>query len=279
MKRALIVILFALPAFAASDSENYYRVELIVFAHSSGQYDAWPVDQLSDFSAAADPLWQDFALSRREHLAEREQETLDSDLRRTLQMIETISSIEQGQDELIAEILRPEPWRALDEFSDTMLRARSRLERSADHEVLASLAWYQPLERTGQRAVRLHDERVLAADWLELTPQGSLRRNGQVVSSADMLLPRLYFRLDGQLRLRQGQFSHADLNLHWRRPLSTAGQDAFDIHRLEDSRVIRPDRLEYFDSSWLGALLLLTPWTAEEPQADELPPTDGSWRP
>ena len=101
--------------------------------------------------------------------------------------------------------------------------------------------------------------------------------------------PQVTLRLDGTLALVQRQFLHADLDLRWRsvvqRPAApdaptdarigaTADDDRdppqFEVHRLQQSRVIRTDRWEYFDSQRFGVLLRITELDPLEP----LPPPE-----
>lgn len=90
-------------------------------------------------------------------------------------------------------------------------------------------------------------------------------------------VPQVTLRFDGALALIQRQFLHADLDLRWRSvvqrpqapnaprvaPRQSAEDDPtpppqFEVHRLRQSRAIRPDRWEYFDSERFGVLLRVT---------------------
>ena len=93
------------------------------------------------------------------------------------------------------------------------------------------------------------------------------------------LAPAFQYRLDGTIRLRERQFMHADVDLGWRVrervgpaawPLLTADAE-FSVHRLDQSRTIRSDRFEYFDSDWLGLLLRVSRYElkAEDPAAED----------
>jgi len=273
--RTLIPLAALLGAFAVQAEEterSYFRVEVIVFTHADGAPDAWPLETLASPLAATDPLLARFAQSRAEQrLDEQADSPADSGRRDTLAILDAIAQLESGQATLTELLLRPEPWVAVDQLSTTMQDALERLESSPEHDVLASVGWYQPLSTEQDRRVRIHDLRPLAASWIGLTPTGALRRDGRPVDSATMLLPDFHFRLDGFVRLRQRQFLHAELALDWRErsgigPLPDADEmpgTAFEVHRLEQSRTVRPERLEYFDSSWLGLLLRITPWELE----------------
>ncbi len=93
------------------------------------------------------------------------------------------------------------------------------------------------------------------------------------------------YRLDGTVRLRQRQFLHLEFDLEWRdrpQPLfDLPGHqplEGFLIHRLEQSRVVRRDRLEYFDSAWLGVLARIERFEYPEWPEPETDP-DGTFTP
>src|SRR5690625_6735358 len=82
----------------------------------------------------------------------------------------------------------------------------------------------------------------------------------------------MHCRLDGAVRLRRQRHVHADINLAWRIPEQPPETRLFTplekitylTHHLDESRAIRSNRFEYFDSGWLGVLLHVTPWLAPE---------------
>lgn len=277
---SLLLALAPAGALMAQDDASkraFYLVEAIVFTHAGGQSDSWPVDEPADYSAARDPKWRSFARVQEGERRRNERIPVDSEMKAALNMVETIASIESGERSLTEALLYPEPWLALDELSEPMVQALNRLEQSGAYQVRARLAWHQPVEgRTGNPAVRIHDERLVAVDWVTLSPTGRLLRDGRPVETAAGLAPALHYRLDGSIRLRQRQFMHADVTLDWRVP-ETVGPSpslfapfdaALQVHRLEQSRAIRPDRLEYFDSAWLGLLLRVTPYEFEPAEPD-----------
>ena len=265
------------PLLAQEDAEepSFYRVEAIVFTHAGGRSDAWPVEEAADHSAALDPQWRSFAREQELDRAKDERDSTRSELETALSVVDTIASLESGEETLTEALIYPEPWLALDELSEPMSRARTRLEQSGAFQVRAWQAWHQPLDQdTRSRAVRIHDDRLIAIDWITLSPTGSLLRDGRVVRTVEDVTPAFHFRLDGSVRLRQRQFMHADVLLDWRIPLVpgvspwpiTPTERELEVHRLDESRTIRPGRFEYFDSEWLGLLLRITPY-APEPDA------------
>jgi hypothetical protein len=252
------------------EERAFYRVEAIVFTQAVGASDAWPAEELADHHGALDPAWRAFGRAQRIERTERESDR--DDLESALDIVDALASLESGERSLADALLYPEPWLGLDRLSDPMSEALERLERNGGYRIRDVLAWYQPLEQPADsRPIRLHDDRVIRAEWVTLDPIGRLSVNGRPVTRAEQLAPKFQYRLDGHLRLRQRQFLHADLTLDWRVPevvgpsLWPVWNDSghFSTHRLQQSRTVRPDRFEYFDSGWLGVLLRITPFEPE----------------
>lgn len=283
MKPLLPTLLVALaltaqgaPALAqeSAGQKAFYRVEVIIFTHAGGNPDAWPVRDPADHADAVDPAWNTYIGQRKSGRADSGARTSTSELEAALNVVDTIASLERGEENLAETLLYPEPWLSLNKLSGPMAQARSRLERSGAFRVRASLAWHQPLDRSIRTAVRIHDDEPVAAEWVTLGAGGRLLRNGRPVRTAEDLMPDVHYRLDGTIRLRQRQFMHADVTVDWREP-QQIGPSAWpvrpmnpelEVHKLEQSRAIRAGRYEYFDSEWLGVLLRVTPY---QPEATE----------
>jgi len=282
---ALAVAVPTTPALAQEEAGDrpFYRVEAIVFTHRGSDSDAWPVNQPADHSQALDPARQRFARQQQKEQAANGRESVDPELAAALDMVETIASLENGETSLPDSLLYPEPWLALDELSEPMAQARTRLEQSGVYDVQAWLAWHQPLETASRgRTVRIHGDRLVAVDWITVSPTGRLLRNGRPVETIEDLAPALHYRLDGSIRLRKRQFMHADVTLDWRTP-ETIGPSpwpdlrddaALETHRLEQSRTVRPGRFEYFDSQWLGLLLRVTAYQPEPAEPEPGTPVE-----
>ncbi len=277
-------------ALAADVDTTYYRIEIIVFSHADGRPDGHEVNQLQDFSALTDPLIQ----ARRaalpsadelHHGSDREvdirpapessddaasRQAQQAELDAVLELIDTLADLEEGT--LMPELpVWPEPYLALDRLSPKMERALARLKDSTGHEVLSWQAWHQPLASgTAGERVRIHDDRPITADWLKMTPTGTIIAAGQQGRDIKHLAPTWHYRLDGGVQLRQRQFMHLESELHWRvrhepsrwttsLELDTETTAGYRVHRMNQSRTVRPGRLEYFDSSWLGMLVLIEP--------------------
>ncbi len=262
------------------DEKNFYRVEALVFTHAGGQSDAWLLDNPTLPANAIDPARRAFVRKQQLERAEEESSVSGSNLSAAMNVVDAIAELESGEQALGKALFYPDPWLALDELSEPMQQASNRLERSGAYRVHATLAWHQGLDRSTQRqAVRIHDDHVLEVDWIKLTPTGRLVRDDRPVREASHLAPEFVFRLDGTIRLRKRQFMHADVDLAWRVPervgpaaWPTLDADAaFSAHRLDQSRTIRSDRFEYFDSGWLGLLLRVTRFELEpdDPESDE----------
>lgn len=219
-----------------------YRVEVIVFTHAGGAPDARPVGVLEDFSSLTDPL--ELAAVARER-AER---------------------TAPATPEL------PPPYVAVDALSEPMARAWRRLNDSAAYRPLTRRSWYQPAIPNAQTPrVRVYDDHVILTARPEFDADAGNAPENPSLSGVDgdpfleQRQPAPFYRLDGSIRLRQRQFLHLDIDLSWREPaplLPGAGTGAADrgwlLHRITQSRTVRRDRLEYFDSAWIGVLALVT---------------------
>ncbi|MFW5926747.1 MAG: CsiV family protein [Wenzhouxiangella sp.] len=268
-------LVMAAATLPAEEVQPFYRVEVIVFNHADGRSDARPAEELADFTDLLDPERR-AAEAAAEPVAD--DGARDDEIRAAMELLDTLAEIEQ--QELMPELPAwPEPFLALEYLSERMDRAWQRLETSSDHEPLAWRAWHQPLSRESTPVrVRIHDDRILGGRWLEMKPTGIPALQALADGERDALMPDWHYRLDGGIRLRQRQFMHLDVDLHWRVPghlravpffllaKDRPEKPPFQVHRLTQSRTVRPGRLEYFDSSWLGVLVLI----------EELEPLDGS---
>jgi hypothetical protein len=284
---AALILGFAGPLAAQTEDEptGFFRVEAIVFTHAGGQSDAWPTAEPVSYAAAVDPAWQSFGRERERQRRSEEPGSRESEMAAALDVVEAIASLESGEETLTDVLLYPEPWLSLGELSEPMAQAAERLERSGAYRLQASLAWFQPVnEGARPKTVRIHDSTPIAVDWIRVTPDGRLLRNGRPIRAVEDLAPDFHYRLDGTIRLRQRQFMHADVSIDWRVPsiigpspwgLPIDGAD-LAVHRLDQSRTIRPGRFEYFDSPWLGLVLRVGPYEIE-PEADS--PEGGSGEP
>lgn len=275
---------------AGAAGEDLVRVEVLVFTHQGGQSDRWPVSTLPDFSALIDPRSraESAEWSARDLTTEEPGEEPESP---DLEPAETIPEFGHPvtgpslapTDAIPGDLTAPgeeEPpgpaWPETfvheDALSTTMQRAFDRLRASREHEVLSVTRWIQPLSRQAPATpVRVRDDTPVHIEWMQTLPSP--------VAFDQRLLgltrpPVAQYRLDGSIRVRQRQFRHVDLDLVWSEPGASPPfgapleESAYKIHRLQQSRPIRLERLEYFDSAWLGVLILVEHWEPPDPPAD-----------
>ncbi len=272
----LVLTVFLSPVMA--QVTPYYRVEVIVLTHSAGQSDQRPVQAPDNYSRLIDPLKQARAAPAVEERAEETSAIDESDTQRTVDALTALELLpESMRPELPVMPVYPQAFVNLDGLSPAMRDAWRRLENNAEFQPRSWRAWHQPLVRNRvSPPVRVHDEHIVRLDWLAVTPLG---RPQPFASGPDHaldiadLVPRSDYRLDGSVRLRQRQFMHVELDLVWREPverepgfgpmrLEESPTASFYQHQLKQSRAVRPGRLEYFDSNWLGVLVLIERWEA-----------------
>lgn len=283
MKAFLISSILALALLVSPLAQaRLFLVEVIVIGHPDGRSDQRASDELRDFSQLIDPVW--IARLTAEMSADNEagpgnapstadpgqpNELAEPAEQRPAQR-PTGRLIESGMPVDLAHWLEqgatlyPVTFSNQISLGPEMSRAWQRIDNNPGFEALAWRAWVQPVER-GQRspAVRIHDQHVIGGNWAAMfdLPEGLVAP-----------WPQSHFRLDGSLRLVQRQFLHAEIDLDWRLPISGGNIDApppllashrYRVHRLEQSRTVRPDRIEYFDSSRVGVLLRIQRWDPE----------------
>ncbi|MBY6205400.1 CsiV family protein [Halomonas denitrificans] len=199
-------------------------------------------------------------------------------------------------DEAYRTLTRPAMFAALEPLPAGLAELRERVADSGEFEPVTALAWLQPAGRPRRPGpIRVHDDVVVdrrpvpptnpdrVAREAESPVRSPVDRRNAAIDSNERLVPPEgsartgpAFRLDGSLALVRRQFLHAELDLHWQTPVRRLGElrpgvdsmrlapndagsaDGWRVHRLRQSRVIRPDRWEYFDSERFGVLLRVT---------------------
>jgi len=266
--------------------EPIYRVEVIVFAHNGGQSNQQFSRHASDFSAYPDPIANKRAANWSSRSNPHQATTPRQAGQQALATIDRIRALENRNDQsqhatdgptLLDGLSYPPAFIALDGLSSRMSISWERLSDSARHTPILWRSWYQPLsEGSRGRWLRISGEQLLGIDWLQ--PEVIMPSLLPEVPPYPFRLPRTRHQLDGIVRLRQRQFMHIDLELVRQvrtneslSPLRLNAQqpEGFSRHVIEQSRAIRPDRIEYFDSSLLGVLILVQ-------QADEIERSGGS---
>ncbi len=110
--------------------------------------------------------------------------------------------------------------------------------------------------------------------WINYQFQYSLE-SGEV-KLAPLPEPRLHYVVEGAVSLRRSRFLHFDLDLDYRMPAPATVLDipgppylpeyqGHLVHELKQSRQVRTERMEYFDSPVLSALV----WISEVERAEE----------
>ncbi len=285
----------------AHDAPTEYRIEALVVEPVDYRSDDWPVDTPGRYDGALDPrvvaetatllapAWSAVVapgVPIPQPLAERNGRVVLDD-----------ATDPQDPDDAYRTLTRPALFAALEPLPGTLAELRARVAASGEFEAVTALAWLQPAGRPRQPSpIRIHDDVVVDREAVEnpaLDGNESMTDDG--ADAASMEQWRVSYRLDGSLAVIRRQFLHAELDLQWQVPVQRLGElppgaastqlgpndaasaDGWRVHRLRQSRVIRPDRWEYFDSERFGVLLRVTeldpllPLPPPEPPA----PVDG----
>ncbi|MCC5863793.1 MAG: hypothetical protein JJU31_01610 [Wenzhouxiangella sp.] len=285
MRIAVTILLLLALAGAAEATDTIapgtpvYRVEVILFEHAEGRSDRRFSTEIDTFHTLIDPLRKARDLAARaaweEHQAELTGQQETDETRLALDLIDALDALDGNllaEEDAISEMALPEVFLQLDELSPGMQAAWRRLTDSGAYRPLSWRAWHQPLHRQQLApAVRLHDDQIIRLDWLDVErtlqtlPGQPARRDFELAA----FMPEAHYRLDGSMRLRQRQFMHVELDLVWREPVDAASGPlnpihwrpaGFESHRLSQSRTIRTERLEYFDSAQFGVLVQVVRW-------------------
>ncbi len=254
-------------AVLANEAEPLYRVEAIAFVHLDGQSDRYPVESLRDFNGLVDPL---------RLLEAQRQAKLAFDAFVRLQPGRAGDHAGEAPD---PESDWPTPWLAQEALSPGMEDVRRRLENDTRYEVLAWRSWHQPVEQ-GRRTprIRFHDQRVIDEHWPEAERPPPASADHEAEPDPAGAAPRFQHALDGSIRLVRRQFLRIELDLELRQAATRfltdddpEGRSAIPsdwvVHRLHEARAVRAGRLEYFDSSWLGLLILIERLDPPPPEA------------
>lgn len=270
-----------------------YRVEAIVFRHVDGRSDRARAAAPDDFTRQLDPV----LVAQANRTAQRHLSMLAGFL--------PVAAIPGEIDDAMPflqtdeETVRPIPpaYAALGDLSGPVQRAMTRLIDAPEYEPVIARAWMQPAPRGGTTArVRLHDQTVVdalepePADTENPAPVARLPRLDTPISDMNAATtasppPALeIYRVDGTIRLRRRQFLHLDLDLVWQAPVRALAESArqpgadgdadeqWQLHRLRQSRIVEPGRLEYFDSSLFGVLVRIERFEQVVPEIEEPEP-------
>jgi hypothetical protein len=230
MKR-FFVLLLLIGSTSTQAEIGGYRVEIIVFQNLLANLDAVEVDKLRSF----------------EDVPGLQEESL------------------------------PDDFEALTDKSQRMEGVWRRLRSSQGYRPLIYASWVQN-NIDYYPPFRIHDDVVV--DTQIRTPTNMVMVDLQSQDPFEAWRDDFY-RLDGSVQLRLSRFLHINLNLEYRVPAAIPQpQNAIltqtdgaiepapefaghDVYRLKQSRQVKTDRLQYFDSPWFGALVLVIPIAAE----------------
>ena len=158
----------------------------------------------------------------------------------------------------------PDDLIVLQDRSQRMEGVWQRLRNSKSYRPLIYTSWVQN-NIDYYPPFRIHDDVIV--DTQIRSPGNIVVANLEARDPLEAYRNNFY-RLDGSAQLRHSRFLHINLNLEYRVPADTgitreADQPDLDVYRLKQSRQVKTDRLQYFDSPWFGALVLVIPIAAE----------------
>ena len=273
-RQLLFSVLLIISAGSFADEEEVipqYQVEIIVFQHLYSDEAAELVSQVNDYRTVARPA----PLPEPDFVGPPDPEAGG-------------------------------PIVELSEKSNLIQQAWNRLVRSPAHEPLHYAGWQQrayPPEE--QNPVRIHDEFALPDPKAEELEESMLDED---IADIETRVPVIdlslttpeeeeideaeftSYRLDGQLSLVQRKYTHLEVDIEWRESivapfvdevavlpggLAEEMQARYSLYTALQRRQVHADRLEYFDTPWLGALTLITEVEIPaEPESIEVP-TEG----
>ncbi len=256
MKRLLPFLLILLSSAALAES-GAYRVEVIVFRNLGVLTESVAVDDLRSFlqfPSLEEPL------QHKDLFNNPADETPD-----------------QLPDDL-ATVLRydlPDDLNVVTQKSTRMDAVWRRLRSSKGYRPLLYAAWEQ--NRTDYYPpMRIHDQQIIDT---QLRPPTHIMIADLAAEDPLAAYRSSFYRIDGSVQLRRSRFLHLfmDLEIREEKPEIPVEPDFFgssetqtapgnsdqdDIQRgvfaLKQNRQVRTDRMQYFDTPYFGALVLVT---------------------
>ncbi len=234
--RILLIFFCLLSLFnAPAHAEDWYRVELVLFAYTEPD-------------AGGEWWYENPGLPARDQTIGLIMETADP---------VSADSPDAAEDEDL------NPYVVLPGQDYRLAGVRRVLASSREYRPLLHVAWQQPgLDARNVRAVHLDNTRFerKAVEQLEVEPEP-----GEVREEPEYTPPVKVF--DGTVRLRKSRFLHLDVDFAYfpdtlqqpdlEMPAQATGHRRFpaDYVRLTESRRIRPDNLNYFDHPLFGLVV------------------------
>ena len=256
MKRLLPFLLLLLSSATLAESGTY-RVEVIVFRNLGAFTESVGVEELRSFSQ----------FSSLEESAQHKNLFNNP-------AIESPNGLPDG----LAEVLRydlPEDLSVVTQKGTRMNAVWRRLRSSQGYRPLLYSAWQQ--NRTDYYPpMRIHDQQII--DTQLRTPTHIMVAD---LAADDPLAAyrSSFYRIDGSVQLRRSRFLHLflDLEIREEKPAVPIESDFFGsndsqtlpgesapnniqhgVFALKQNRQVRTDRLQYFDTPYFGALVLVT---------------------
>ncbi len=293
----VILIFITAPGMAG---EKRYRVEILVL--SLLQHEAVPSDAewLPDFSSSLDFLkvedgegTQDDELFDDDELFTDDELYADEDQAEEpwadVIFVESMSDVmlEAWRRLRLSALFRPEQYLSWEQSADEPFPSL----RIHDLEVIQMDDPYADLRGTDAVKAEEEDKTVVFTDRGNKLPGDSSEQAAEEsAEEPELPEPILFYRIDGTVMLRRLRFLHLDLDLELRHAVfdeqlltpassvngeSESGMPAlplptsFLIHKLKQSRQVKSQRMEYFDSPVLGVLAWITSFELEEVVEDE----------
>jgi hypothetical protein len=239
MKRLLTFLLLVVSSATLAES-GAYRVEVIVFRNLDVISNPVLEDELRSFS---------------------QYPTLD-------QILVDDASFEIPNKHL------PEDMNVVLKRSSRMDGVWRRLRTSPGYRPLLYKSWVQ--NRVDfYPPMRVHNERIIDT---QLRPPTNVVVADLAAEDPLAAYRSTFFQLDGSVQLRRSRFLHLYLDLEYRdentgesvtvetdffdspqaQEETASFNQAHDVFKLKENRQIRTDRLQYFDTPYFGALVLVT---------------------
>ena len=173
---------------------------------------------------------------------------------------------------------RPEQYLSWEQSADEPFPSL----RIHDLDVLLIESPCDDLRETSTVEAEEKDGPFVFTDQGNILPGGAMEEDAEEPEWPD---PTLFYRIDGTVMLRRSRFLHLDLDLELRQAVfdeqlltsasilsgeNESGEPelplptSFLIHSLKQSRQVKSQRMEYFDSPVLGVLAWITPFEAED---------------
>jgi hypothetical protein len=256
MKRLLSFLLILLSSAALAES-GAYRVEVIVFRNLNVLTESVGVDDLRSFSqfpGLEDPV---------------QTETL---------LEPPVNASPNELPDGLAEVLRydlPDDLNVVTQKSTRMNAVWRRLRSSKEYRPLLYAAWEQ--NRTDYYPpMRIHDQQIIDS---QLRPPTHIMIADLAAEDPLAAYRSSFYRIDGSVQLRRSRFLHLFLDLEIREEKSEVpvepdffgssetqtgpgNSDQDNIQRgvfaLKQNRQVRTNRMQYFDTPYFGALVLVS---------------------